>query len=156
MMPPKLILAPIDFSDHSHNALDVAADLASRFGATLLLVHVVPAVLNLPAGVSILKEGEYERELHDAAAQQLSKLASSLASKNLTVRTEVGTANDVGMELIRIAEHDHADMIVIATHGMTGWRAIAFGSVAEKVVEQAACPVLVMRAKGVDQAASAS
>jgi nucleotide-binding universal stress UspA family protein len=156
MMPPKLILAPIDFSDHSHNALDVAADLASRFGATLLLVHVVPAVLNLPAGVSILKEGEYERELHDAAAQQLSKLASSLASKNLTVRTEVGTANDVGMELIRIAEHDHADMIVIATHGMTGWRAIAFGSVAEKVVEQAACPVLVMRAKGADQAASAS
>ncbi|MGB0001906.1 MAG: universal stress protein [Candidatus Acidiferrales bacterium] len=48
------------------------------------------------------------------------------------VRTEIGTANDVGMEIVRIAENDHADMIVIATHGMTGWRRIPFGSVAKK------------------------
>ena len=70
------------------------------------------------------------------------------------MRTEVGTANDVGMELVRIAEHDNVDMIVIATHGMTGWRRIAVGSVAQKVVEQAACPVLVLRAKAGDHAAN--
>jgi nucleotide-binding universal stress UspA family protein len=157
MMPPKLILAPIDFSDYSRTALDVAADLASRFGAGLLLVHVVPAVANLPAGVSMFKEGEYNSELHTAAAKRLSELAAKLGNKNLVVRTEIGTANDIGMEIVRIAEHDNADIIVIATHGMTGWRAIAFGSVAEKVVEQAACPVLVLRAKaGVQSAANAS
>jgi nucleotide-binding universal stress UspA family protein len=50
------------------------------------------------------------------------------------------------MEILRIAEHSGADMIVIATHGMTGWHKLVFGSVAEKVVKMAACPVLVLRA----------
>ena len=69
------------------------------------------------------------------------------ACKNIKVRTEIGTANDVGMEIVRIAEDEFADMIVIATHGMTGWRRIPFGSVAKKVVEEAKCPVLVLRAQ---------
>jgi nucleotide-binding universal stress UspA family protein len=56
------------------------------------------------------------------------------------------------MELIRIAERNHVDMIVIATHGMTGWREFAFGSVAEKVVKEADCPVLVLRAKSTEDA----
>jgi nucleotide-binding universal stress UspA family protein len=51
------------------------------------------------------------------------------------------------MELIRIAENEHADLIVIATHGMTGWREFAFGTVAEKVLKQGECPVLLLRAK---------
>jgi nucleotide-binding universal stress UspA family protein len=152
MLPPKLILSPIDFSDPAHAALDVAADFATRFGAELLLVHVVPAIPDLPENVSILKEGEYDQGLVDAAAKRLSDLATQLAQKNLKVRTEIGTANDVAMELVRIAEHDHADMIIIATHGMTGWHKIAFGSVAEKVVKQANCPVLVLRANALEDA----
>jgi nucleotide-binding universal stress UspA family protein len=147
MTLPKLILAPIDFSGFSRNALDAAAEMASAFGAALLLVYIAPAIPDLPKGVSIFKEGEFESELHQTASKQLSELAAALAKKNLDVRTEVGTANDVGMELVRIAEHDNVDMIVIATHGMTGWRRIAFGSVAQTVVEQAACAVLVLRAK---------
>ncbi len=129
MMPPHLILVPIDFSESSRQSLEVATDMASRLGSAVL-----------------------DSELHQAASKQLSDLATRLQAKNLDVRTEVGTANDVGMELVRIAEHDHADMIVIATHGMTGWRRIAFGSVAQKVVEQAACPVLVLRARAEDHA----
>jgi nucleotide-binding universal stress UspA family protein len=69
--------------------------------------------------------------------KQLSELAPTPANKNLNVRTEVGAANEEGLELLRVAEHDDVDMIVIATHGMTGRRRIAFGSVARKVVEQA-------------------
>jgi nucleotide-binding universal stress UspA family protein len=153
MIPPKLILVPIDFSDFSRRALEVATDMASRLGATLLLVHILPAIPDLPKDVSIFKEGTYNRELNESAAKQLSELATTLANTNVKVRTEVGTANDVGMELVRIAEHDNVDIIVIATHGMTGWRRIAFGSVARKVVEQAACPVLVLRAKVADHSA---
>jgi nucleotide-binding universal stress UspA family protein len=152
MLPPNLILSPIDFSDSSHAALEVAADFAARFGAELLLVHVVPAIPDLPENVSMLKEGEYDRSLVDAAAKRLSDLATKLAHKNVKARTEVGTANDVGMELVRSAEHNHADMIIIATHGMTGWHKIAFGSVAEKVVKQASCPVLVLRANAEEDA----
>jgi nucleotide-binding universal stress UspA family protein len=154
MLPPKLILSPIDFSDSSHGALDVAADFATRFGAELLLVHVMPAIEDLPKSVSVFKEGQYDQSLDDAAAKRLADLAATLAPKNVKARTEMGTANDVGMELVRIAEHEHADMIIIATHGMTGWHKIAFGSVAEKVVKQASCPVLVLRANALEDAGS--
>jgi nucleotide-binding universal stress UspA family protein len=147
MLPPKLILAPIDFSDASRAALDVAAEMASRFGAELLLVHVQPAIQDLPKSVSIFKEGQYDESLDDEAAKQLKDLAAAVAQKNVRVRTELGTGNDVGMELIRIAESEHADLIVIATHGMTGWREFAFGTVAEKVLKQGDCPVLLLRAK---------
>lgn len=149
MMPPKLILAPIDFSSHSLTALDVAVEMATRLGAELLLVHVVPAIPDLPAGVSILKEGEYDEGLSKTAEEQLAELADALEPR-IKVRTEVGTGNDVGIELVRIAEHNHVDMIVIATHGKTGWREIAFGSVAEKVVKEAGCPVLLLRIKASD------
>jgi len=152
MLPPRLILSPIDFSDSSIGALDVAVDFAKRFGAELLLVHVVPAIPDLPENVSMLKEGEYDKSLVDGAAKRLSDLGGQVARKNVNVRTQVGTANDVGMELVRIAEHEHADMIIIATHGMTGWRKIAFGSVTEKVVKQASCPVLVLRASALEDA----
>ena len=147
MLPPKLILAPIDFSDPSRAALDVAANMASRLGAEVLLVHVVPAIPDLPKSVSMFKEGQYDQSLNEKAEQQLKGLAATLAQKNIKARTQLGNANDVGMELIRIAEQENADMIIIATHGMTGWRRIAFGSVAEKVVKEAECPVLVLRAK---------
>jgi nucleotide-binding universal stress UspA family protein len=146
MLPPKVIVSPIDFSNHSQEALQTAADLAKQFGSQLLLVHAVPAITKLPSATSIFHEAEYEQELHKDAGQRLQKLAGEFAAKGLQVRTEVGIANDVGMEILRIAEHNSADLIVIATHGMTGWHRLAFGSVTEKVVRLASCPVLVLRA----------
>jgi nucleotide-binding universal stress UspA family protein len=119
--------------------------MASRFGAELLLVHVVAALPKLPPDVSILKEGEYERRLHEDAERQISAMAAQQKQKGLAVRSEVGIANDVGMELLRIAEHNNADLIVIATHGLTGWNQFVFGSVAEKVVRRARIPVLLLR-----------
>jgi nucleotide-binding universal stress UspA family protein len=100
----------------------------------------------------MFKEEEYEESLEGAAAKRLSEMAAALGQKNVKARTEVGLANDVGMELVRIAEQDHADLVIIATHGMTGWRNIAFGSVAKRVVEEADCPVLVLRAKAAKDA----
>jgi nucleotide-binding universal stress UspA family protein len=154
MMKPKLILSPNDFSDASNQAASIAADFAAQFGAELCLVHIVPAIPKLPPGVSIFKEGEYEQRLHAEAAQRIEQMARQLEEKGVRTRTLVGTANDVGMELVRIAEHEKADMIVIATHGMTGWHRLAFGSVAEKVVRAASCPVLVIRAAAASQAAT--
>src|ERR1700722_14307143 len=115
----KTILAPIDFSDFSNNALDVAADLASRLGSELILVNIVQAIPDPPAGVSIFEEGEYDQSLHDAAKKRLSDLAAGLSAKNIKARTEMGPANVAGMEMGRTADSDPADMIVIATHGMT-------------------------------------
>ena len=146
MLPPKLIMSPIDFSDHSDVALKTATDMASRLEAELLLVHVVPAIPRLPSATAFFHEGEYEEELHKCAQKRLGEMVRALEGRGLKARAEVGTANDVSMELLRIAEHNSVDLIVIATHGMTGWHKLAFGSVAEKVVKLAGCPVLVLRA----------
>lgn len=154
MLPPKLILSPVDFSFPSDEALKTSADLALQFGSQLCLLHVVPALPKLPSSVSIFKEGEYENELHKDAEQRLSKLAKDLAQRGVRVHTVVGTASDVGMEIIRVAEHNVADLIVIATHGTTGWHRLAFGSVAEKVVRLADCPVLFLRAHPAEQSSS--
>jgi nucleotide-binding universal stress UspA family protein len=153
MLKPKLILAPIDFSDSALDALETAADLASRFGAGLLLVHVVPALPKLPTGVSIFKEGEYDGRLHLEATKRMADLSATYARSGLSVGSEVGTADDVGMEIVRIGQERRADLIVIASHGATGWKDLVLGSVAEKVVRLAPSPVLVLRAHS-DKASS--
>ncbi len=146
LVPPKVILAPVDFSEVSGAAKDVAADLAKRLGSMLCLVHVVPMLPKLPASVSIFKEGDYERELHRDAEERLGKMVEELSAKGVRVESAVGTSNDVPMEIIRLAESQSADLIVISTHGATGWNRLAFGSVAEKVLHLAFLPVLVLRA----------
>src|SRR5450755_3847209 len=100
MFTPKLILAPIDFSDPALDALETAADLASRFGAALLLVHVISALPKLPASVSIFKEGEYDSRLHAEAVKRMADLAAMYAQSGLSVASDVGTADDVGMEIV--------------------------------------------------------
>jgi nucleotide-binding universal stress UspA family protein len=147
MLPSKLILSPIDFSSHSDEALKVAADMASRFGAELCLVHVVPMLPRLPSVKTVFHEAEYEQALHSEAEQRLNQMAQKLSENGLAVKTVVGTANDTGMEILRVAEQNGADLIVIATHGLTGWHKLAFGSVTEKVLRMATCPVLVLRAQ---------
>jgi len=140
----KLILVPLDFSPLSVGALEVAQDIAKKYGSEILLMHAVPVVPDLPNKVSILKEGQYEKDLIHDAEKRLADLAAELQQAGINARTKVGLANDAATEIVRDSEN--ADLIVIATHGMTGWRNIPFGSVTEKVVQTANCPVLVLRA----------
>ena len=113
----------------------------------MLLVHVVPMLPKLPSDVSFLSEGQFEEQLRQDAEKQLEELVAKLAQKNLKARYSIGLpANDTAMEILRIGEHEKADLIVIATHGLTGWHRLVFGSVTEKVVRLAECPVLVLRA----------
>jgi nucleotide-binding universal stress UspA family protein len=156
MLPPKVILSPIDFSDPANEALGTAADLATRFDSELMLVHVVPMLPRLPSPAVIFNEADYEQELHRDAVERLTELARRLMANGVKARSEVGTANDVGMEIVRLAGHNHVDLIVIATHGMTGWHRLAFGSVAEKVVRLAGCPVLLLRAEAAGKPASSA
>jgi len=147
MLSPKLILSPIDFSNFSINALDTAKDLAELYDSEILLLNVVPAIPDLPNNVSILREGTYENELIARAKQHLETLANKLRQAGVRVRSTVGLANDAAVEIIRTAENEKADLIVISAHGATGCRTVAFGSVSEKVVHTAECPVLVLRIK---------
>jgi nucleotide-binding universal stress UspA family protein len=147
MLPPKVIVSPIDFSVHSDDALKTAANLALRLGSELCLVHVVPALPKLPSVAAFFNEGEYVQALHSDAEKQLAQMVDELAHRGISAKYAIGTANDTGTEIIRMAEHNHVDLIVIATHGMTGWHQLAFGSVAERVVRLATAPVLLLRAQ---------
>jgi nucleotide-binding universal stress UspA family protein len=151
MFTPKLILAPTDFSEFSFAGLEAAKDLAKHYGAELLLLHVVPVVPSLPRGVPYFDDGVYEQELIETARKSLDEIAEKIRATGTGVRTSVGFANDAAMEIIRTAEDEKVDLIVIPTHGMTGWRRLAFGSVTEKVVRIAECPVLVLRSKAVNE-----
>ena len=145
MLNPKVVLAPTDFSDAAEGALETAANVASQFGATLVLVHVVAALPKLPPDVSIFKEGDYELSLQAEATRRIGALSSKYAQAGISVQIEVGVANDVGMEIVRIAERHKADLIVIATHGINGWKAFAFGSVAEKIIRSTPSAVLLIK-----------
>jgi nucleotide-binding universal stress UspA family protein len=146
-VPPKLILVPTDFSDPSQEALDAAGELALQFGAELCLLHVVPMIPDLPNAEALIHEGKYEDKLHSDAEERLQRMAEDLAKREIHATTEVGTANDVATEITRFAESENADLIVIASHGISGWKKFVLGSVAEKVVQVAPCAVLMLRAK---------
>jgi len=146
MLPVKRVLCPIDFSEPSREAFNVAVELASHFAAGLCLVHVVPVLPALPNDPTyVFKVPEYERLLHADADEKLRQLGREATSRGITVHTTVGHG-EAAREIVRIADEENADLIVMATHGMTGWRHVMFGSVAERVVRLAKCPVLTTRA----------
>lgn len=147
MLPVKLIVCPTDFSGPACTCVRTASELAEHFDAELLLVNVVPALPSVPPDPNyVFKIPEYEQYLHADAEQQLRKAREELVSKNVKVRTQVGHGS-AAEEIVLIAKADHADLIVISTHGSTGFERLVFGSVAEKVVRLAECPVLTVRQK---------
>lgn len=156
MFSAKRILCPIDFSDFSMQALEVAEDIASRYGSELVLVHVVPVIPKLVGHADIFTEGEYENKLIASATARMADIVIKLQQKGLEARSTVSLSNDPAMEIMRVAESEKSDLIVIATHGVTGWRRIAFGSVTDKLVRNAECSVLVLRAEAAAAAAPES
>ena len=148
MLPIKNILCPTDFSDPSYEALKAADELAVHFGATLHIVNVVPLVpiVEAPIGVesASFNVASYQQELEGQAQKSLKNLAEQKISRGVTAVTEVLIGNASG-EVMRYAGEKGIDMIVIATHGLSGWRRFISGSTTEQIVRQASCPVLTIR-----------
>ncbi len=151
MLPIKNILCPTDFSDPSYEALKVADELAVHFGATLHIVNVVPLVpiVEAPIGVesASFNVASYQQELEGQAQKSLKSLTEQKISKGVKIVTEVLIGNAAG-EVMRYAGEKAVDMIVIATHGLSGWRRFISGSTTEQIVRQSSCPVLTIRKPG--------
>jgi nucleotide-binding universal stress UspA family protein len=145
MLPFRKVLCPTDFSESSDVGIAAGLEMATHFGATVRVVHVVPALpAPSPDRDYTFRVPEYEAELHATAKARLEELSERLRTRGATVEFSIGNG-DAGREITRLAEECGADLIVIATHGETGWRHVLFGSVAEKVVRHATCPVLTVR-----------
>ena len=143
MLPLKKILYPTDFSEPSYEALKAANELALQFSAELCLVHVVsPDVQTSP---DLAGSGLVLQEIESLAENSLQEVAKQRVPKELHTR-QIVVVGEAADEIIRVSEEEKVDLIVIATHGRTGWRRFLLGSVAEKVVRLALRPVLTIRA----------
>ena len=146
MLPFKKILCTTDFSEPSYEALKAANELAVHFSAELCLVHVVlPTPITVGPDVpTTFNVAAYQNHLEADAQKQLQEIVEERVSKDLVACTPMIVTGYAADEIVRVAGEQKADLIVLATHGRTGWRRFVFGSVAEKVVRLAACPVLAI------------
>lgn len=139
------VLCPVDFSESSRHGVELAAELAAEGGAGITLLHVV----ELPVSYS----GEmpvpgFVEDLDRQAARLIEQWATELRAKvkvPVVTRTRIGSA---GVQTLAVLEEDPSfDLVITGSHGRTGLRRVLLGSVAEKLVRHARCPVLVARAR---------
>ena len=138
------ILATTDFSPNSDKAVDYAIQLAKRLGAKLTLLHVVPE----PSALDYPIEGISSEEIKGWQQAAEKRLAEQFARAKLAyeeVESVQRTALHPRDEIVQAASQLSADLLVISTHGYTGWKHLLFGSDAEIIIEHATCPVLVVR-----------
>jgi universal stress protein A len=138
--PFKRILAPVDFDESSLSGLEMAAKLAQQNDSTVFILHIVPVDIDLremPQYVDLINRQEnLDHDKLAAIAKQ------HLAGVKWEILGEMGHPADV---IAEVATKLSADLIVMVTHGRRGLARLVEGSVAEKVLRQAPCPVLAVR-----------
>ncbi len=141
---PQKILLPIDFSPSTPAAVEVAKDLAQHFHAALILLTVVPMFSADKISDEFVPTLSSDSTRLDDL-EQLAKVTSTLISQGIqaTSRTEIG--EDVVGNIMLTIRKEPIDLIIISTHGRTGWREAILGSIAEKLVKQVECPLLLLR-----------
>jgi nucleotide-binding universal stress UspA family protein len=154
MLPFRKILCPTDFSEASYDALTAAIEIALRFSAELILVTVVDVVPTVTwviepstetADTSDFDVESYQQELEDQTRLTLREVVKHRVPEGVRTHSIV-THGDAAHEILQVADEESADLIVIATHGRTGFKHLVFGSVAEKIVRLSRHPVLTIRA----------
>jgi nucleotide-binding universal stress UspA family protein len=143
MVDIKKILVPVDFSECSDHALDVAIAIARKLGASIELLHAYELpVLASPEG-AIFAGPETMRGLMDQAAEQLGKRIEARSRFEVPL-TSIAMQGPAWSAIVERARSLPADLIVMGTHGRTGFVRMVLGSVAERVVRSAEVPVLTV------------
>jgi nucleotide-binding universal stress UspA family protein len=139
------IMAPTDFSEYSKQAVTSALELAQKFGAKLTILHVIelppyPVEGYVPPSLSATFMDDLERQ----ATADLAQLVPEAAAANVEVARVIAVGTPY-RKIIETAEAEQVDLIVMATAGRTGFSHLVMGSIAERVVRTATCPVLTIR-----------
>jgi len=139
----KQILVPIDFSEHSTAAFKVAVEIAKAFHSKIHLLHcyqIQPGGIS-PYGIAI--PSDYFTELHEAASRQLKEWQEKHVPVGVSV--EASTISEAPSEsIVKTAKEIGADLIVMGTRGLSGFKHVMLGSVAERTVRLAPCPVMTL------------
>jgi nucleotide-binding universal stress UspA family protein len=146
MLPFRKIIAPTDFSPPARAGIAAAVEMAEHQSAELILVYAIPRLPLVPAphGAGAVGQVALEEEIRESAEKAIGEMVENLAPSGVTARHRI-LSGDPAEQIVAAAKEEDADLIVMATHGETGWRRFVSGSVAEKVVRLAECPVLAVR-----------
>jgi nucleotide-binding universal stress UspA family protein len=141
----KKILCPTDFSPFSQKALKYAMSLAEAYQATLYVQHVVESIppVYYGAEVPLVMDQDLQKELLERARRTLEDFVPTEAKQKLTI-VPVLTEGNTYRQILALLEQEHVDMLVMGTHGRTGLEKFFLGSVTEKIIRKAPCPVLTV------------
>ncbi len=145
MLKIERILCPTDFSDFSERAYDYGLSIARHYKAELYLLHVVrPVIIGYPEYAIPDSVSEFYGDLREHAEEQLREFAKVHAEGDVhaMVAVEEGVATE---SILDFARENSIDMIVMGTHGRRGFQRLTLGSVTERVLRRAGCPVLAVR-----------
>ena len=141
----KTILVPVDFSEHSEYALEVAASIAKRFQAKLILFHMIGVSASVLAK-SEVEEREEVKYYLNLAREKLATFLDRPYLKNVAIETIIQNLKDFA-EVDAVAREQQADLIVMGSHGTSGLSTFFVGSNTEKVVRTSETPILVIKSK---------
>ena len=147
----KEILVPVDFSEHSLAALEAAVEFARAFDSKLHLLHcyqIQPGGIS-PYGIAI--HASYFTKIQEAATKELAAWQQKHLPADIPV--DAKTASQMPSQaIVKAADEIGADLIVMGTRGLSGFKHVLLGSVAERTIRFAPCPVLTVHAPETDRA----
>jgi universal stress protein A len=144
-MPIRSILVPTDFSEHSAAALQLASELARSFSAKIHLMHSYWIHVSLGTSDPFLIPVDFTGKMRESARVALEQLEKSISGTGICCEVHL-SALPAAAAILEIAKEIPADMIVMGTEGLTGMKHVLLGSVAERIVRLAPCPVLTVKA----------
>ena len=145
MIALKNVLVATDFSEPSAVALDYGRDLARSYDATLHVVHVIEDLLALHGPEIGFAYADVERNIEAAVRRDLDAALSAEDRQTLKTRTVITRAANVSHSITEYAKTNAIDLIIVGTHGRGAIQRFLIGSVAERVMRTAPCPVLTVR-----------
>jgi nucleotide-binding universal stress UspA family protein len=138
------LLVPTDFSDRSEAAIEYAVEIARMMNAQLTILHIMPEPSAFEYTLGGFPPGEW-----DQAKEEIEKKLAEETTRTKLIYREVGsllrTGLDLRDEILKVAREISADLLILSTHGYKGWKHLLLGSDAERILEHAHCPVLIVR-----------
>lgn len=135
------IIVPVDFGENTKKLVDFAVDMAAKFSAQVHFIHVSSAHQGYDMMLGITSFKKVEKGLMEASEEKMQNLVADYAAQCAGCSGKV-VSGDIVDEIIAYTTAEKGDLLVVATHGSKGLEKILLGSIAERVIKRAPCPVL--------------
>ncbi|WP_316505334.1 universal stress protein [Nitrosopumilus sp.] len=141
----KNILVPFDGSGYSEKAFEKALEIAEKFESDLIVMTVVQSKISDSTGMSLERLQEIQDDEEGLATTMLKKLEVKAKEKNVPFSIKIIHNPSSSEGIVNYADSNNIDLVVMGSHGRTGFRKIVLGSVANGVVGHSKCPVLITK-----------